>query len=103
MGPYCFLGLLALSTLLAAGPSQDLTKSPPGPSAGPRDPRQPGYQNPALPSARRVDDLLSRMTLEEKVAQMLCIWNAKRQITDTKGHFDPAHLPEWFRVGIGRI
>jgi beta-glucosidase len=50
-----------------------------------------------------VDDLLARMTLEEKVAQMLCLWNAKRQITDTQGRFDPARAPQWFRVGIGRI
>jgi beta-glucosidase len=50
-----------------------------------------------------VDDLLSRMTLEEKVAQMLCIWNAKRRITDARGRFDAARSPEWFRVGIGRI
>ena len=28
------------------------------------------YQNPALPLAQRVDDLVSRMTLEEKVSQM---------------------------------
>jgi beta-glucosidase len=50
-----------------------------------------------------VDDLLARMTLEEKVAQMLCTWNAKRQITDAKGRFDPEKAPEWFMVGIGRI
>src|ERR1043166_8011493 len=61
------------------------------------------YQNPALPIAKRMDDLLARMTLEEKVAQMLCLWSAKRQITDPQGRFDPARAPEWFRVGIGRI
>jgi beta-glucosidase len=53
--------------------------------------------------ARRVDDLLARMTLEEKVAQMLCLWNGKKSITDAQGRFDPARAPEWFRVGIGRI
>src|SRR5205085_7731883 len=51
----------------------------------------------------RVEDLLSRMTLEEKVAQMLCLWKDKRQITDARGRFDPARAPEWFRLGIGRI
>ena len=34
----------------------------------------PAYKNSSLPSARRVKDLLSRMTLEEKAAQMMCIW-----------------------------
>ena len=57
----------------------------------------------SLPTARRVDDLLARMTLEEKVGQMLCLWNAKRQITDARGQFDPARAPQWFKVGIGRI
>ncbi|HYV36610.1 MAG TPA: glycoside hydrolase family 3 N-terminal domain-containing protein [Gemmataceae bacterium] len=61
------------------------------------------YWNPKLPVAQRVEDLLARMTLEEKVAQMLCMWNAKRQITDAKGRFDPAKAPKWFKVGIGRI
>jgi beta-glucosidase len=64
---------------------------------------RPDYLNPALSTARRVDDLLGRMTLEEKVAQMMCLWSAKREITDAKGRFDPARAPKWFRVGIGRI
>jgi beta-glucosidase len=64
---------------------------------------RPDFRNAALPTARRVEDLLARMTLEEKVGQMLCIWNAKRQITDAKGRFDPTRAPRWFKVGIGRI
>ena len=31
----------------------------------------PDYLNPRLPISRRVDDLVSRMTLEEKIAQMM--------------------------------
>src|SRR5437762_3441332 len=31
----------------------------------------PRYQNPSLPIEKRVDDLVSRMTLEEKVSQMM--------------------------------
>jgi beta-glucosidase len=86
------LGLLALICLL--------------PNAG--EPGQKGdakadYRNPKLPVARRVEDLLARMTLEEKVGQMLCLWNARRQITDKQGRFDPAKAPKWFKVGIGRI
>jgi beta-glucosidase len=61
------------------------------------------YWNPKLPVARRVEDLLARMTLEEKVAQMLCMWSARRQITGAQGRFDPAKAPKWFKVGIGRI
>ncbi|HJQ30740.1 MAG TPA: glycoside hydrolase family 3 C-terminal domain-containing protein [Pyrinomonadaceae bacterium] len=32
---------------------------------------EPPYKNPSLPVERRVDDLVSRMTLEEKVSQMM--------------------------------
>ncbi len=31
----------------------------------------PAYKNPSLPIEKRVDDLVSRMTLEEKVSQMM--------------------------------
>ena len=34
----------------------------------------PDYKNPRLPVEQRVADLLSRMTLEEKVAQLTCLW-----------------------------
>jgi hypothetical protein len=37
-----------------------------------------GYRNPRVSLEHRVADLLSRMTLEEKVAQMVCIWNHVR-------------------------
>jgi beta-glucosidase len=33
-------------------------------------PTDPAYKDPAAPVARRVDDLLGRMTLEEKIGQM---------------------------------
>jgi beta-glucosidase len=87
-----FSSLLALCSLLPAGMVQGQTGT-----------ARPDYLNPALPTARRVEDLLARMTLEEKVAQMLCLWKDKRQITDAQGRFDSTHAPHWFRVGIGRI
>ena len=73
------------------------------PALGQTTPAKPDYQNATLPTAKRVDDLLARMTLEEKVAQMMCHWNAKKQFTDASGKFDPARAPQWFKVGIGRI
>ena len=32
------------------------------------------WRDPALPAATRVDDLLSRMTLQEKTAQLYGVW-----------------------------
>ena len=49
------------------------------------------YRNPTLPAAERVSDLLSRMTLEEKAAQMMCVWQQKAdKLVDAAGNFDPA-------------
>lgn len=66
----------------------------------------PAYKNPQLPSARRVKDLLSRMTLEEKAAQMLCVWQEKAQkLVDEKGDFDLAKAKKAFRDrrGLGQV
>ena len=66
----------------------------------------PAYKNPSLPSARRVKDLLSRMTLEEKAAQMMCVWQEKAQkLVDEKGDFDEAKAKKAFRDrrGIGQV
>lgn len=47
------------------------------------------YKDPARPAAERVNDLLSRMTLEEKIGQMLCIWQQKpASLVDEAGRFD---------------
>ena len=81
-----------------------LSVLPPVAAAQSRAEATPPYRNPRLSVERRVDDLLARMTLEEKVAQMLGIWQGKANITDrATGKFDPSRAPRWFRVGIGRI
>jgi beta-glucosidase len=66
----------------------------------------PAYKNASLPSARRAQDLLSRMTLEEKAAQMLCIWQKKPEtMTDAEGNFDLAKAKKSFRDrrGLGQV
>src|SRR5580765_237291 len=52
----------ALASLLSAALSSPLLSQQTTPEAA--------YKNPALPVAQRVDDLISRMTLEEKVSQL---------------------------------
>ena len=60
------------------------------------------YCNPALSAEKRVKDLLSRMTLEEKAAQMLCIWQKKPQtLVDADGNFDLAKAKQSFKEGHG--
>jgi beta-glucosidase len=62
------------------------------------------YKNPEASIEHRVADLLSRMTLEEKVAQMLCVWNQKKTILqDEEGKLTLSKLPLHFEHGIGQI
>lgn len=61
------------------------------------------YKDAAQPVERRVEDLLSRMTLEEKVAQMVAIWLEKEKIQTPAGEFDPAKASRNFPNGLGQI
>ena len=55
---------------------------------------QPIYKDPNAPVEQRVEDLLSRMTLEEKIAQITCIWNRKQEILTPSGDFDAARASQ---------
>jgi len=60
--------------------------SPAAPSKVSPPKKAPLYRNSALPPARRVKDLLARMTLEEKAAQMMCVWQKKSEtLLDEQG------------------
>jgi beta-xylosidase len=66
------------------------------------DAKTPVYKNPAFSPARRVKDLLSRMTLEEKAAQMMCVWQKKSEtLVDAEGHFDLKKAKSAFKHGHG--
>ncbi|HEY0375943.1 MAG TPA: glycoside hydrolase family 3 protein, partial [Pyrinomonadaceae bacterium] len=71
--------------------------------------RTPDYKNPRLPVERRVADLLGRMTLEEKVAQLVCLWAMRPQVgqqTDFStdlGDFSPEKARGVMPHGIGQI
>ena len=43
------------------------------------------------------------MTLDEKVAQLLAIWNRKREIQNAQGRFDPAKAQALIGPGIGEV
>ena len=66
----------------------------------------PPYKNPKLPARKRVADLLARMTLEEKAAQMMCVWQQKAEtLLDPEGKFDLSKAKAAFkkRHGLGQI
>ncbi|MFV3077147.1 glycoside hydrolase family 3 N-terminal domain-containing protein [Niveispirillum fermenti] len=64
--------------------------------------REP-YRDPSLPIADRVEDLLKRMTLEEKVAQMIGIWQDKKKVHNAKGGFDARLASKNFPNGLGQL
>jgi len=70
--------------------------------ASKKQPKSLPYKNATLPVTKRVKDLLSRMTLEEKAAQMVCIWQKKPEtLVDADGDFDPRKAAKSFKKGHG--
>lgn len=60
------------------------------------------YKLSHLPAERRVKDLLSRMTLEEKAAQMMCVWQEKKtKLLDEAGNFGMQKAKGAFKKGYG--
>src|SRR5882724_3024965 len=57
------------------------------------------YQNPALPVEQRVKDLISRMTMDEKIMQLDMFWG--KEITDMKGHEATSFSEEKTKQVIG--
>src|SRR3984893_10352460 len=72
-------------------------------SPAPAEPRLPLYKDPNAPVGARLEDLLARMTLEEKVAQMLSIWDAKTEVFDAKLELDPKKMAQKYPNGIGQF
>ena len=74
----------------------------PAPPAAPSQPIVLPYKDARLAAARRVEDLLARMTLEEKAAQMTCVWREKADtLVDAEGKFDVEKARASFAHGNG--
>jgi beta-glucosidase len=61
------------------------------------------YKDPSKPLENRVDDLLARMSLEEKIAQMQCLWFDKNKMLDSDGSFDAGKAAALVAHGVGQI
>lgn len=96
-GKWMFLGLV-LTLSLAIGFGLKTSRA-----------QQADYRNPNLPIERRVADLLSRMTIEEKAAQMQTLWVRKPQQKrpngnfGDRGDFSPEEASSVMKHGIGEI
>jgi beta-glucosidase len=58
------------------------------------------YRDPNAPIEERVENLLSLMTLDEKLAQLGCLWSTAFVTTDS---FDPNAVAEMMPHGIGEV
>lgn len=71
--------------------------------------QSPAYRNPRLPVDQRVADLLGQMTVEEKVAQLVCLWGERPQaspqtnFSTDRGDFSPEKAAAVMKNGIGQI
>ena len=61
------------------------------------------YRDATAPAAARAEDLLARMTLEEKIVQLLAVWEDKTEIFDSALEVDPAKLKERYPNGLGQF
>jgi beta-glucosidase len=74
-----------------------------GGGAGAAKPDLPLYKQAGAAVQARVEDLLSRMTLDEKVAQTMCIWIGKNVVQNERGDFDAARAAQALPHGVGML
>lgn len=89
--------LAALSTAAMPGLVQAAEK------AAKKSGDKPLYKDPTQPIDARVQDLLGRMTIEEKAAQLIGIWLTKARIQTPEGEFSPEEASKNFPNGLGQI
>jgi beta-glucosidase len=97
------LAVPAAAALAVCGMSLSGWLAQPAASQAMKGSPAPLYKNASAPIARRVEDLLSRMTLEEKVAQMVAVWEHKDRIQTPDGTFSPDRASTAFPNGLGMI
>jgi beta-glucosidase len=92
-------GVLAASLMVAAG---GIAAGLAG-GANAQKADRPLYKDAGQPIERRVEDLLSRMTLQEKVAQMITVWEHKDRVQTPSGDFSPQRASAAFPDGLGQV
>ena len=61
------------------------------------------YKDASQPIERRIEDLLARMTIEEKIGQIISIWEHKANIQTPDGTFSAEKASQAFPHGLGQI
>ncbi|MCR6643921.1 MAG: glycoside hydrolase family 3 C-terminal domain-containing protein [Terricaulis sp.] len=63
----------------------------------------PLYKDANAPLEARVEDLLRRMSLDEKIQQITTVWRQRRSFYDDELNFDPARFAALYPHGVGHI
>ena len=74
---------------------------PPFAKAAP--PMDAPYRNAQLPVEERVKDLVGRMTLNEKVMQLIALWATKKDVLDGNDAFSPEKAGRLYPDGFGQV
>jgi beta-glucosidase len=64
---------------------------------------QPAYKNKKLSPEVRAKDLVGKMTLDEKLMQLQCLWIQKSKIIDINENFDEAKAQDILKNGLGEL
>ena len=104
MTPFRLAAALAASTALLSpialtAPAMAQTAD----AAAQKPPADAPYRNAALPDEARIADLIGRMTLDEKIAQIITMWDNKKEVFDANNEFDIAKARAAFPNGIGQF
>ena len=92
--------ILGAASLLAIGMASTLA---PMESVRAAQDQRPLYKDASAPVEARIDDLIGRMSLDEKIAQITTVWESKTQIFDDHLQLDPARLAARYPNGLGHF
>ncbi|WP_017930908.1 glycoside hydrolase family 3 N-terminal domain-containing protein [Robiginitomaculum antarcticum] len=90
------IALTAMLSLTSCTDNAPSTKTAPSEASRQNDKMTAPWQDDA-----RIDDLIAKMTLDEKLAQISCVWFGKADIYNADGSFNPEKMAEKFPHGVG--
>lgn len=61
------------------------------------------FKDASLPTDDRVEALIGQMTIEEKIVQLQCMWNDKKQLFDADQWFSVDSAMKYIPNGLGQI
>lgn len=61
------------------------------------------YKDSSMTPQERAKDLLGRMTLDEKIMQLQCVWGDNKKVVFPDGKFDAKLAKEYFPNGLGEM